>query len=174
MFLKISRILTGKHLCRSLYFNEVAKSASKETPAPMFSGEFCDIFKNNFSKNTSVRLFLIEYKYNDTNMIQINIKHNYIQFNEKMLLSIAVDMTFRRSRSQIEKHLCWNNFIKKRLQFRFFSKFLRTAFFIEHVSEHLYYFLIFSFCYVHQQLQNKMCFPSCIDIFRSRIFKRKM
>ena len=147
----------------------------------MFSGEFCEIFKNNFSKNTSVRLFLIEYKC-DTNMIQINIKHNYIfphfiQFNEKMLLFIAVDTTFRRSLSQIKKHLCWNNFVKKRLQLRFFSmniaKFLRTAF-IEHVFEHLYYFLIFSFCYVQQQLSNKMCFPSCTDIFRSRIFKRKM
>ena len=32
---------TGKHLCQSLFFNEVA--------ATLFSGEFCKISKNTFS-----------------------------------------------------------------------------------------------------------------------------
>ena len=45
MFLKISQKLTGKHLCRSLYFN-----------AQVLSCEFCETFKSNFLKNTSVRL----------------------------------------------------------------------------------------------------------------------
>ena len=37
MFLKISQKLTGKHLCRRLHFNEVARGASKETLAQVFS-----------------------------------------------------------------------------------------------------------------------------------------
>ena len=59
MFLKISQKLTGRHLCRSLYFNEVARGASKEILAQVFSScKFFKIFKNNFLKKTSVRLLL--------------------------------------------------------------------------------------------------------------------
>ena len=42
----------GKHLCRSLFFNKVADLAcnviEKETPAQVFSCEFCGISENNF------------------------------------------------------------------------------------------------------------------------------
>ena len=54
-----------------LYFNKVASGAQKETPAQVFSREFCEIFKNNFLKNTSGRLHLdriqIQKYQNDTN-----------------------------------------------------------------------------------------------------------
>ena len=43
---------TGKHLCQSLFFNEVAGGAcnfiKKEILAPVFSCEFCEIPKNTF------------------------------------------------------------------------------------------------------------------------------
>ena len=43
---------TGKQLCQSLFFNKVAGLAcnftKKETPAQLFSCEFCDISKNTF------------------------------------------------------------------------------------------------------------------------------
>ena len=44
---------TGKHLCKSLFFNKVAGPAcsfiKKETLAQVFSCEFCEISKNTFS-----------------------------------------------------------------------------------------------------------------------------
>ena len=53
---------TGKHLCQSVFFNKVAVAAcnfiKKETQAPVFSCEFCEISKNTFSQNTSGRLLL--------------------------------------------------------------------------------------------------------------------
>ena len=53
---------TWKHLCQSLFFNKVAGGAcnfiKKETLAQVFSGEFCEISKNNFSQNKSGRLLL--------------------------------------------------------------------------------------------------------------------
>ena len=46
----------GKHLCQSLFFNEVAGLAwnfiRKEILAQVFSCEFCEISKNNFSYRT--------------------------------------------------------------------------------------------------------------------------
>ena len=43
---------TGKHLCQSLFFNQVAGGTcnliKKETLAQVFSCEFCEIFKNTF------------------------------------------------------------------------------------------------------------------------------
>ena len=51
MFLKISQKLTGKHLCRRLHFNEVARGASKETLAQVFSScKFFKIFKKQLFK----------------------------------------------------------------------------------------------------------------------------
>ena len=47
---------TGKYLCQSLFFNNVAGVAcnfiKKETLAQMFSCEFCEISKNNFFYRT--------------------------------------------------------------------------------------------------------------------------
>ena len=40
---------TGKYLCQSLFFTKV-----KETPAQVFSCEFCEISKNTFSYRTSL------------------------------------------------------------------------------------------------------------------------
>ena len=40
---------TGKHLCQSLFFTKV-----EETPAQVFSCEFCEISKNTFSYRTSL------------------------------------------------------------------------------------------------------------------------
>ena len=43
---------TGKHLCKSLFFNKVAglicNFIKKETPTQVFSCEFCEISKNTF------------------------------------------------------------------------------------------------------------------------------
>ena len=45
---------TGKHLCQSLFFNKVTdlrpacNFIKKETPAQVFSSEFCEISKNSF------------------------------------------------------------------------------------------------------------------------------
>ena len=42
----------GKHLCHSLFLikSEVVGFIKKEIPSQMFSCEFCNIFKNSFSK----------------------------------------------------------------------------------------------------------------------------
>ena len=46
---------TGKHLCRSLFFNKVAGlRLKKESPAQVFSCEFCEISKNTFFHRTSL------------------------------------------------------------------------------------------------------------------------
>ena len=44
--------LTGKHLCPSFFLNKVAGLIKKETLAQVFSCEFCEISKNNFSYRT--------------------------------------------------------------------------------------------------------------------------
>ena len=54
---------TGKHLCQSLFFNNVAglrpaTLLKKETLAQVFSSEFFEISKNTVSQNTSGRLLL--------------------------------------------------------------------------------------------------------------------
>ena len=50
---------TGKHLCQGLFFNKVAglrphacNSIKKETPALVFSCEFCEISNNTFLYRT--------------------------------------------------------------------------------------------------------------------------
>ena len=54
---------TGKHLCKSLFFNKVADlrpaTLLKEVLAQVFSSEFCEISKNVFLQNTSGRLLLL-------------------------------------------------------------------------------------------------------------------
>ena len=45
VFLEISLVKTGKHLCQSLFFK-------KENLAQMFSCEFCEISKDTFSYRT--------------------------------------------------------------------------------------------------------------------------
>ena len=123
----------------------------------MFSFQFFETFKNNFLKDTRYGCFWLEYKCNNTKIIQMNIKHNYIlpissSLTSNCCSSFLLKTTFRSSLSQMffkiavyknsaiftVKHLCWNNFIKKRLQLRVFpmniAKFLRTAFFMEHLQ----------------------------------------
>ena len=56
---------TGKHLCRSLFFN-------KETPTQVFSCEICEIFKNTyFVENLRTAAFAIRY-YIDKKIVFIN------------------------------------------------------------------------------------------------------
>ena len=44
---------TGKHLCQSFFFNKVTGlQLWKETPAQVFSCQFCEISKNTFSHRT--------------------------------------------------------------------------------------------------------------------------
>ena len=49
-FLRNSTKLTGKHLCRSLYFNSCRRLW--HTLAQVFSCQFCEIFKNKFFYRT--------------------------------------------------------------------------------------------------------------------------
>ena len=51
---------TGKHLCRSLFFNK--DFIKKETPTQVFSREFWEISKNPFLQNTSRWLLLSIFK----------------------------------------------------------------------------------------------------------------
>ena len=49
--LKYFAKFTGRHLCRSHFFNKVAglqPARLKETPPQVFSCEFCEISKNTF------------------------------------------------------------------------------------------------------------------------------
>ena len=61
--LKNIKNFTGKHLCRSLFFNKVAglvcNFIKKEALPQAFSCEICKIFKKTFLQNTSRRLFLL-------------------------------------------------------------------------------------------------------------------
>ena len=121
----------------------------KETPVQAFSCEFCEIFKSTSLRNTPVRLFWTEYKYNNTKMKRLNKKHNkmkrlnkkhnyilphFIQFSKQILFFIAVkDDNQKQPFADVlqnscqnfatftGKHLYWNNFMKKRLQHRCFS-----------------------------------------------------
>ena len=65
-FLKNFAKFTGKHLCESLFFNNIASSrpatllkerlcnfSKKETLAQMFFCEFCEIFKNTYFYRTT-------------------------------------------------------------------------------------------------------------------------
>ena len=62
--------LTGKHLCRSLFFNKVADlryatSLEKETLTQVFSCEFCRILKSSFSCRATpvaASVFLLKMK----------------------------------------------------------------------------------------------------------------
>ena len=66
VFLKISKKITEKHLCQSLFFNKVAEfrpaTSFKKRLAQVFSCEFLKIVSEHlFLQNTSGRL-LLEYK----------------------------------------------------------------------------------------------------------------
>ena len=109
-----------------------------------FLVNFAKLLKTTFQSTHPYDCFWIEYKCNNTKMIQINIKHNnilphFIQFNELLLKttrSSHLQMFFKIGALKnfaifTGKHPCWNNFIKKRLQLRFFpmniARFLRTV-----------------------------------------------
>ena len=134
--------------------------------------------KTNFWRTLPYDFFWIEYKYNNTKMIEININiNNFTPFHPSSLTSkcyssLLLKTTFRSSCSQMffkigvlknfailtGKHLLWNNFIKMRLQLRVFSykyrKIFKTSFFYSTtpmvVFGYLHYFLIPFSCYVHQ------------------------
>ena len=47
---------TGKHLCQSIFFNKIADVCNfikKDTPAQVFTCEFCEISKNTFFTSRS-------------------------------------------------------------------------------------------------------------------------
>ena len=46
--------VTGKDVCQSLFFNNVADFVKKETLAHVFSCEFCEISKNTYFDRTSL------------------------------------------------------------------------------------------------------------------------
>ena len=118
---------------------------------------FAKFLKTTFSRTPPYGCFWIEYKCNNTKMIQINQKHNYTypissNLKSKCRSSLLLKTTYGSSCFQMfvkkvvlknfpiftGKNLCWNNFIKKRLQLRFFpmniANSLRTAFFIENLK----------------------------------------
>ena len=61
--------ITEKHLCQSLFFNEVAESCNfikNGTPALVFSYEYCEIFKNNFDKEQLQATSSVSFFYTQT------------------------------------------------------------------------------------------------------------
>ena len=59
------------------------------------------VFKNTFTATSGYNCFLIKYKHNNTKIIYIDIKHNYIlyhsiQFSKQMLLFIAVGCNIQK------------------------------------------------------------------------------
>ena len=63
VFWEISQIFTRKHLGRSLFFDKVrrcrsATSFKRDSSTGSFC-EFCEICKNTFLQNTTIKLFLI-------------------------------------------------------------------------------------------------------------------
>ena len=58
---------TGKNLYQILYLMKLQALActfiAKESPAQMFSCEFCAIFKNTFLRNSSGRLLYVTLQY---------------------------------------------------------------------------------------------------------------
>ena len=116
--LKTFAKFTGKHLCQTLFFNNVAglRSATllkNRLWHRCFPVSFGKILKHLFSQNTSCGCFC---------------SYSQIFFKKAALKNFAIFTA---------KHLCWSllqvcNFMKKRLQIsRFFvnnSKFFRTPF----------------------------------------------
>ena len=72
-----------------------------------FLVNFTKVLKTNFSRTPPYDCFWIEYKHNNTKMIQINIKHDYILTHfiylvtSKCCSSLLLKTTFRSSRSQM-------------------------------------------------------------------------
>ena len=83
---------TGKHLCQSLFFNEVASAAcnfiKKETLAQVFSCEFCEISKNNvFTEHLCTTAVYISGRY----VINVYVSGDCVIF---VLFSCFIYVTF--------------------------------------------------------------------------------
>ena len=127
MFLKISQS-SHESTCSKVSFK-------RETVAPVFSYDFCQIFKITFSlQNTSRRLllsFIVFSCFRLLNAVFIDVETVFLEvFCKKVLLKISQNS---------EENTCARvPFLKKRLRHRSFpvnfAKFLRTSIFIKHLG----------------------------------------
>ena len=90
-FLKISQKFTKKLLCGSLFLITLLAMLKKRLQHRCFLVNFA-----KFLKKTPYDCFWIEYKSNNTKMMRVNIKLNYIiphfiQFSKELLLFISVE-----------------------------------------------------------------------------------
>ena len=90
---------TVKHLCWSLFFNEVA-DINKETSARVFSSEYCEIFKNNlFYRTPSVAVsvfFVSNNSYQGPSLIQFRLKGNSkSKFLSKRVVQVISSQLFQ-------------------------------------------------------------------------------
>ena len=79
--LKNFAVLTGKHLCQSLFFNKVTAlrhSSKQETHVWVFSCHFCKIFKTLFFMDTSGGCFFRRGKHNFVGSYYSDIKTSLI------------------------------------------------------------------------------------------------
>ena len=105
---------TGKHLCRSLFYNASCNFIKKDTPAKVFSREFCEIFKNTFTENL-------------WKIVSININSRFLQ-----------NMWSEKFRKLTRKHLRQILFLNKKetptqVYFRKYREILKNTFFVEHL-----------------------------------------
>ena len=86
---------TGKHLCQSLFFNNVAglrpATLLKKRLTQVFSCEFCEISENTFFKNTFGWLLLYHFIYNKhKNCILISSVGEFIKTVAWLLLTFFI------------------------------------------------------------------------------------
>ena len=96
---------TGKHLCRSLFFNKVtglspAAMLIKETLVQVFSCEFCKISENTFLQNTSGRLLLNFFMTKISYLYEIKKKDkpskNMLHENHSSIAKFKIIKRFKR------------------------------------------------------------------------------
>ena len=86
---------TGKYLCESLFFNNVAGLCNfikKEALAQVFSCEFCEIFKTPFFKEHIWQLLILFL----AEMVPLNEKHS-LQCKHLLSVEAAVDLFTKRA-----------------------------------------------------------------------------
>ena len=99
---------TGKHLCRSLFFNKVVAEAcnfiKKETLAQVFSCEFCEISKNTFFTE-HLWGTASDFQFNQF-LCRINVVSIYLRETTHLMLILA---KFKIKNNQVAHHDGWGD-----------------------------------------------------------------
>ena len=119
----------GKHLCQSLFFNEVA-----ETLAQVFSCEFCEISKNTFFTKhlwkTASGKILAKKGESECNKARFDLKKLVVVLHHTYLSDILMMMTKKRlinhrNRQLIKDLSFWHIYIKRLFHTKLSQMFLR-------------------------------------------------